>query len=287
MIWNTIMSMEENTDPFDPEKIKGYTFEDIYQSMPQAFKIKEDPRPVTNRMYDWTFKEKVCDVNNSTTYIPRKVVTSQYATFPPQNQLIGSCGGEAGSNLMERLENQTHGLTFPAAQSSLSGQYLYWWAEQLDNHPGEGTYGWAVCEALRKYGVCRMEKYQQSRTYKEFLKWIPSLDACADAKTRLIHSYYSITDVREIAIALQKGMGIWMSLECHTGWNRPVITLPQPGDRWLGGHAIEPEDIDLDKEEINFQNSWGLTVGDGSGHQRVSFEYWKRYGIECRAIRWK
>jgi len=277
MVWNTIMQLEDEVDSLNSEQ---WTFEDLYKALPDKFKIKEDPRPTTQKMRDWQFSDYLKE-NLTQQQIKNSMISvdvSRLETFPPQRQLIGSCGGEAGANIMESFENQRLGVESYAVR--LSGQFVFWCAEQLDEHPEEGTYGWAVCEALREYGACRNELYSEVNNFKKMHK--PSPEAFKDAANKQITSYYQAKTIQEIAIALNLGMEVWLGVQCHTGWGY-AVDLPKSSDRMLGGHAIKVSRVNFEKQDVQIYNSWGM-VGDGSGHHFMTFPYLQKYLIEARVI---
>lgn len=280
LIYNTLKQLNDKIDP----NFEHLTFADVYQAMPDAWKLKADPRPSSDKMADWQFSDFLRHRRDAGLYVPEPadIDLCRYATFPPQNQLIGSCGGESGANIIERLCNMSAGVTGRHG-IALSGQFLYWFAEQLDNDPGEGTYLWAVCEAARKHGVCLSSLFPEIADYDEFLKSEPTTEAIADAESRKIVAYYQTDSVEEMSIALQMSFGVQIGTLCHTGWGGPVIDHKKKGQYDLGGHATEVDGVLLSTGYVKDLNSWGIG-GDGSGHALMTIDYLNDNLLDARII---
>lgn len=273
------MLLEDEAQPIlDPQ----YTFEDIWVTLPARFKVREDPRPLSKKEKDWQFRDKIILPNKKkgVDCTPQSIDISRFDTFPPQRQLIGSCVGEAGANCVENAINEQEGIEARHG-IPLSGQFIYYHAEQRDNHPGEGTYGWAVCEAMRQYGACRNDLYSEVSNFRQLHEPAPA--AILDGKSRRIRAYYEIKSIDEVALALKWGYRVISLLKIHSGWGEAVIGEPTRGQIFLGGHAEEYVAVDLENGYIKKQGSWGID-GDGSGHSLIEIGYWEKHLIECRAI---
>jgi hypothetical protein len=279
IIYNTMCQLNKETSILD-----HWTFEDLFNALPEYLKLKEDPRPQEGQMKDWQFSQLLQARRDLDTYTPKAedIDMSQWATFPPQRQLIGSCGGESAANIMERLCNIRDNRSDKSG-IALSGQFVYWHAEQIDEDDSEGTYLWATCEALRHHGACLNHLFVEKASYQEFLKAVPTEEAKVDGRKRRIRAYYQTNSVEEMSIALQMGFGVQIGVRCHSGWGGEHINDIQRGQHWLGGHAVELNAVLFSKGFVRIFNSWGLS-GDGTGHSLMSMAYLKKYLLDARII---
>lgn len=107
----------------------------------------------------------------------------------------------------------------------------------------------------------------------------PAAAAYDDAKRSRIEKYMSVPQFpamiqRAMADGFPVicGIGVYESIESAIAAKSGQVTLPTPGERLRGGHAIVLVGYDLALQRYQFRNSWGPKWGD-SGYGTLPFNY--------------
>jgi len=187
---------------------------------------------------------------------------------------IGSCTANASTSAMEFLFKKG-GLSVP----QLSRLFVYFASRVFVEHspPFEdsGAQIRDVMKALATYGVC-LESTWPYRAGDYSLQ--PSPAAIGEATHHRILTYYRIPNLPLIKHCLADGFPIVggfsvpenaMGPQCaKTG----VVIYPEPGESFVGGHAVLFVGYDDARGVVKFANSWSTGWGDrGFGYLPYAF----------------
>ena len=192
---------------------------------------------------------------------------------------LGSCVANA---IASAYELQVRKL-YPQQFAELSRLFIYYNARLFDNSTAEdsGTYIRDGLKAVKLYGVCTealwpydIEKFDDT----------PSEECYADAITRKISGYRTVTTLRDILENLSNDTPIVIGMSVYASFDKvsksnSVIPIPTSEDSYTGNHAVTIIGYDLDKKEFLIKNSYGTDWGDG-GYAWLPFEYLRTEGFE-------
>lgn len=195
-------------------------------------------------------------------------------------QYNGTCTGES----MAYFGQQATGIV-------CSGDFSYLMAKKYDNMPNkEGSSLIAVCKGAQKDGICKLDLYPRVTnviSWQDFPK--PSKEAVQDALTRRIDSYYQVTTLEQVFLALKEHKGLLIAIMVCSNFFNPEFD--ENGDAYidlpegfiLGGHAMRVLDW-LPNKEFTYKdgttrkgflkvvNSHGVGYGNG-GFIHIPFDF--------------
>lgn len=214
---------------------------------------------------DW--KDYVYQSSNNT--LNPVVDLRQYAS-PVENQgHLGSCTSQAVVGAYELLMNKEMKYKYV----DLSRLFLYYNTRLLEGSVEEdlGAYMRDAVKALRKFGICdeKLWPYLLDNFDVE-----PMKSCYEDAKQRNIKNYFRIIRFNDILDALNMGFPVVFSTQVYISFDgvQDTVTMPEPNEQPIGGHAMCFVGYDLSKKTLIARNSFGKYWGD-NGYCYIPFEY--------------
>ena len=199
---------------------------------------------------------------------------------PVKNQgRLGSCVGFAVAAMKEFQEQREHTIEAQAGKTyerkedhyDLSEAWVYWNSKKIDPWPdSEGTSIRCAMKVLYKIGI----PCEAGWEYNDTFKGEPESWAHLIAKWGLIDSYWRISSLNELKVALRSGPVV-IGIGCYEEIFNPlhgVVPYPANPDRLLGGHAICAVGFSDSTKLVKFKNSWSENWGSG-GYGFISYEY--------------
>ena len=189
---------------------------------------------------------------------------------------LGSCVGCAGAGIMQYYDNLKTGKQ----DSDLSELDLYWECEQIDGHPGQGTYPKCAMQVLKNRGIPEEKYWPYCDAWP--ITTNRNFDIDGDLRLLQITRYYRIKTHEQLlkAIAAEgpvlvtlKIFDYWYKVKSN-GWIEIKKGFP------LGLHALNFCGYDIRKQHYIVHNSWGWMWGD-CGFCYIPFEYFKKYKQDC------
>ncbi len=188
---------------------------------------------------------------------------------------LGSCTANAGIAAATML------LNFP---SMLSREFQYYMETFIEGDPGKdnGAQSRDIGQVMTTYGLCLDSLDPYSDDPAKFA--IPPTDAMkADAKTRLIQSYYGVPDLNGIkqVLALKSqpvliGITVYESFESDEVAKTGIVPMPDVHkEKVLGGHEVLVVGYDDDKKVAIVRNSWGAGWGM-NGYFTLPYAYFEK-----------
>lgn len=108
---------------------------------------------------------------------------------------------------------------------------------------------------------------------------VPPDECLAKAAVNRIQSYHALDNLEDMLDCIASGFGFICGITCYSSIDSDyttrtgIVTLPERGEKVLGGHAIYVGGgYDMHKRMFKFQNSWGKEWGD-DGFGWIPFEY--------------
>lgn len=205
---------------------------------------------------------------------------------------IGSCTANAGTDCVEFVMRKL-GLEQP----ELSRLFVYFatrtWVAGWDPADDSGAYIRDTMKAMSVHGACREELWPYSRRFSDQ----PSQEACEEAETRQVTSYWRCDNLDAIRTCLAEGYVLEGGFVCPEGMftydceTTGVVPMPKNSDDVVGGHAVTFVGYDDGRRLLKFKNSWGQSWGDGGyGYlpydyvlQGLADDFWTVRGIEVVA----
>jgi len=229
-------------------------------------------KPDTPDFRDFRFKEKV-------EYVEEPPV-KYLICAPIKNQLnLGSCVFNGISSAMENADIEVRNIIPPVPYSRLYAYYKY---RELEGIPINYDSGASIREAIKiiaKNGICLESVWPYDLDY-----WAskPSKEADLDAENHKILEYYALTDLKDMIQSIASGWGFVCGIGCYESFDSDYtektgkVLVPQPNERFLGGHCIYFWGYDkhlFDGEGgFHFQNSYGAEWGK-KGRGTIPFSY--------------
>lgn len=185
----------------------------------------------------------------------------------------------------------------------LSEQFAYWGCKQDDSRPGtQGTFVSIARVVARDRGICRgsLWPYTALRTRRSEGQGPPPSGAREDAREHRVGTgrVLSARNHRKLCESLDADLPVVLSVRTFESWDfeqtriSGEISLPVPGDRPDGGHAILLVGYERNASlpgggAFIFRNSWGTGWGTrcrfGAGYGTLPFGYLKANGLEAFA----
>lgn len=204
--------------------------------------------------------------------LPKSVdLRSSCSAVEDQGEL-GSCTGNASVGALEFLEIKK-GVSFV----ELSRLMAYYNARKLEGtvRRDAGAEIRDVVKGLAKVGTCAEALYPYD--VKRFTK-APSAAALKDAAARRITSYHRIVGLNDLRACLAEGypfifgFTVYESFESERVATSGVLSMPEPNERVLGGHAVLAVGYDDGDRTLLVRNSWGENWGI-KGYFRMPYAY--------------
>jgi C1A family cysteine protease len=179
---------------------------------------------------------------------------------------LGSCTANALAGAVEYLERkylkENEKLKFVDA----SRLFIYY-NERVIEHSIRSDSGAQIRDGIKtlaKQGVCAENTwpYVVSRFAVK-----PGASCYKEASDRQITSYHRILTLDEMRACLAEGypfvfgFTVYESFESQTVAKTGVVSLPQPGERTVGGHAVLAVGYDDADKRFIVRNSWGPKWG--------------------------
>lgn len=189
------------------------------------------------------------------------------------------------------------------AAKRFSEQFVYWGCKNDDDMENtEGTFVSTARQVLKKRGSClgKTWKYNPLPIPGNESQGPPPGGAKAEAK-QFVFSAKAVAarNPDRIREQLDAGKPVVLSVKTFPSWDYPTtndtgeITMPIPGEKSDGGHAICVVGYELNSRfpgggAFIIRNSWGTAWAKPSGrfqpgYGTLFFEYIKKYGLEAYA----
>jgi C1A family cysteine protease len=192
---------------------------------------------------------------------------------PVENQgSLGSCTGNALAGAIEYLEKKD-GVKFVDA----SRLFIYYNERAMEGtvKSDAGAMIRDGIKTLKKQGVCS-EKSWPYIISKFAVK--PRAACYAEALKRQITSYHRVLTVDEMRMCLAEGFPFIFGFTVYEGFESSdvartgIVSMPQPTERVLGGHAVLAIGYDDGEKRFIVRNSWGTGWGQ-KGYFTMPYEY--------------
>lgn len=212
--------------------------------------------------------------------IAREVDLRQWDSLVESQGSLGSCVGNAITNAYELLVKQKR----PNEFVELSRLFVYYNARLIEESVGEDAgviYMRNALKGCKQYGLCTeplwpydVEKFAEK----------PSETAYLDAEKRRIPKYATVSGINNMLEVLNLGYPIVVGLDTFEQFmnldsNNSVMSVPEPGELTLGGHAMSVVGYNLPIQQFLVKNSFGNDWGD-QGYCWMPFEYTIKHVFE-------
>jgi C1A family cysteine protease len=204
--------------------------------------------------------------------LPQKV--DLRPSCPPvadQGQL-GSCSANALAGDLEFLE-----LMDKLPLAYLSRLFIYYDERVIENsvNSDSGAMLRDGIKTLAKQGVCT-ERIWPYIISKFRLK--PSAASYKEAPKHKVTSYHRILTTDDMRACLAEGypfvfgFAVYESFESQQVAKTGILSMPQPGEKQVGGHAVVGVGYDDSQRRLTVRNSWGPKWGM-SGYFTIPYDY--------------
>ena len=199
------------------------------------------------------------------------------------------------------LEFHLNNVAKPAKR--FSEQFVYWGCKNDDGMRNtEGTFVSTARRVLKERGSCLGKTWKYNPLpipHKESQG--PPPDGAEDEAKQFVFSAKAVAakNPDRIREQLDAGKPVVLSVKTFPSWDYPTtndtgeITMPIPGEKSDGGHAICVVGYELNSRfpgggAFIIRNSWGTTWAKPNsrfqpGYGTLFFEYIKKYGLEAYA----
>jgi len=240
----------------------------------KVYKLKPDTEDLRDRLFKSTqFKSR--------TVLPKVVDLRSGCSLVVDQGSLGSCTANAiASGLREYWENQTGKLT------RLSRLWLYWEERNIEGTTTRDS-GATIrdgMKVLQQMG-CAPEADWPYDITKYTLT--PPLKSIVNAQQFKITEYHRVTNLTALKTALAEGypvvigIKVYESFESNQVAQNGVVSLPQYGEQFLGGHAVlavgyKDDANNNDQGYVFVRNSWSASWGD-KGYFYLPYDYFSNY----------
>ncbi len=185
---------------------------------------------------------------------------------------LGSCTGNAIAGAVEFLERK-NGVRFV----NVSRLFIYY-NERVLEHTTRSDSGAMIRDGIKtvvKQGVCSERKWPYVIA-KFTVK--PPVECYREALDHQVTSYQRILTVDEMRACLARGFPfvfgftVYESFQSQQVAQTGVVSLPQPGERVVGGHAVLAVGYDDPHRRFIVRNSWGARWGM-RGYFTLPYDY--------------
>lgn len=213
----------------------------------------------------------------SATELPTKVDLRNMMPAPYDQGVLGSCTAQSLAGLLEFSEHKQNKPT-PQTPSRLFIYYNERLLESTINVDAGATLRSGI-KSLVKFGYC--EEVYWPYVIQQFKKKPPRL-AYRDAARSRISQYARIDNqnIHDMKSALANGNPFVFGFAVYESFDGPetsvaktgIMTIPQPNEKMLGGHAVLAVGYDDERQIIIVRNSWGVNWGD-KGYFYMPYSY--------------
>ena len=201
---------------------------------------------------------------------------------PVVSQLtLGSCTSNAiVSGLREFLEVKSGKYT-PSTAVLLSRLFLYY-EERLREGTVNVDAGANIVDGMQVLLQMGVPPEQDEPYIVANFTEAPSQQDLQAALAWRVSSIHPLADITEVKRCLADGFPAVMGFEVFESFESPqvaqtgIMTLPQPGEASLGGHAVTLAGFSDAHQWFIVRNSWGKDWGD-AGYFYMPYEYFLQY----------
>ncbi len=225
----------------------------------------------------------------------------------------GTCVAFASIALVEAMYKVKTGQDI-----NLSEQYAYWDSKAVEHISAhsEGSYPLPFLKSIEKDGVPVQQAwpyeltawYDDEKGHPDCFKankqhaynistvcltnGMAPASAVAAPKIRIIQPHTVPSAPEAIMGFLQQGMVVEIAVDVYDkawsysqktspGYLTGTVTMPPPGDKAVGGHAVLIVGYDMDRQVFLFKNSWGIdrwaSQSPVRGYGVIPFEYIRKF----------
>jgi len=236
-------------------------------SINRIFNVKPSPRDKKDFVYSSTFK------------LDRSVDLRSYDSPIEDQGTLGSCVSHAVTSAYENMLRSSYN-----DMTELSRLFLYYHTRLLENSVSYDSgviYLRSAMKAGNKYGICREDFWDY--TISEFT-FKPSEESYADALTRKIINYESVTNVTDIIDLLVKLKPVVIGFKVYPSFmgvniDNSTIPIPSVTESSLGGHAVSIVGYIPEKQHFIIKNSFGASWGE-AGYAYMPIEYVRLFAFD-------
>lgn len=192
---------------------------------------------------------------------------------PVENQgPVGSCTAQALAGALEFLE-----IKNKKELVDLSRLFIYYNERSMEGRTAQdaGATLRDGIKGLHKWGVCKesLWPYQQDLLFDK-----PSQAAYTEATGRRILRYERLRTLEDMRGILASGLPfvfgfkVYASFESQEVAQSGRVEMPQPGETFLGGHAVMAVGYNDVQQRLLVRNSWGPKWGM-EGYFTMPYEY--------------
>lgn len=196
---------------------------------------------------------------------------AKMSSVEDQGQL-GSCTANALVGSLEFLEGRKH-----ETMIDLSRLFVYYNERVIEGTVSSDS-GAMLRDGIRslaKQGVCS-EKIWPYKIANFKLK--PTPPCYSDALARKITSYHRLHTIADMRACLASGFPFVFGFTVYSAFESAevaktgVLNMPQPGESYLGGHAVCAVGYDDTSMRLLVRNSWGKDWGQ-QGYFTMPYDY--------------
>jgi C1A family cysteine protease len=203
--------------------------------------------------------------------ILRSKVDNRLSCSPVADQgHLGSCTAFAmGRGLREQIA-----IKNGEDKSTLSGLFLYYVERdaQGDTQNDTGATIDGGMEALTEVGIAKESTWAYDIT-KFAIK--PPAAAYTEAAQFKIHDAKNLANLDDVKTALNAGQTVAFGFRVYDSFRKigadGMMSVPKPGEKLLGGHAVLAVGYDDEKKVLIVRNSWGAKWAD-NGYFYMPYE---------------
>jgi C1A family cysteine protease len=205
----------------------------------------------------------------------------KYLICPPvkDQENLGSCVFNGTTTAMESADVEIRNIIPPIQYSRLYAYYKYRVENNIPVNYDSGASIRDVIKQIAREGIC----YESTWPY-DLNNWTkkPPAEAEQEANNHKILEYFALETVDDMVQCVASGWGFVFGISCYESFDSEYtattgkITIPEPNEKWLGGHCMYIWGYDKHlfdgKGGFHYQNSYGEEWGK-KGRGTISFEY--------------